>query len=167
MQLRLCINAAQAAALEKRRAGEGRDVEHVALQTPASEQLQAGQRPRRAKTGSRAASAAAGAAAAGARGGGESAARASAPGPEAAAAPADEGAGMEDGAAVLKDEGGEEGRAGFRSQVRRGVKGRAAGAAAPAAAAAAGDQSGLLRLRKRRRAAAAAAPEGGKRRAGA
>ena len=45
---------AQAAALEKRRAGEGRDVEHVALQTPASESLQAGLRPRGAKSGSKA-----------------------------------------------------------------------------------------------------------------
>lgn len=45
---------AQTAALEKRRAGEGRDVEHVALQTPASEHLQAGVRPRGAKSGSHA-----------------------------------------------------------------------------------------------------------------
>ena len=45
---------AQAAALEKRRAGEGRDVEHVALQTPASERLQAGLRPRGAKSGANA-----------------------------------------------------------------------------------------------------------------
>lgn len=43
---------AQAAALEKRRAGEGRDVEHVALQTPASERLEAGLRPGGAKPGS-------------------------------------------------------------------------------------------------------------------
>ena len=44
----------QAAALEKRRAGEGRDVEHVALQTPASERLQAGLRSDGAKSGSQA-----------------------------------------------------------------------------------------------------------------
>jgi len=51
--------ATQAAALEKARAGEGRDVEHVALQTPASEVLRPGRRPRNAKSGPGAAAAAA------------------------------------------------------------------------------------------------------------
>jgi len=51
--------ATQAAALEKARAGEGRDVEHVALQTPASEVLRPGRRPRNARSVPGAAAAAA------------------------------------------------------------------------------------------------------------
>ena len=51
--------AMQAAALEKARAGEGRDVEHVALQTPASEVLLTGRRLRSTKPGSVATAAAA------------------------------------------------------------------------------------------------------------
>ncbi len=158
----------QAAALEKARAGEGRDVEHVALQTPASERLRIGQRPPRAKSGRRAAAAPAPAMAPGGKGGrADEVGGAAGRGPRSRAKSGAKAAAATAEAPAVRAEGGGGDRVGSGAQARRGVQGKAGRPAAVKAEAAAEEQGGGLQLRKRRRAGGLAAPKGSKRRAGA